>query len=86
MNNVIEIKKTVDIGRATVREIRIDLATNVAEFHYRLAGEGGAETREVLTQDLAQWPKYEALVADLLGKAEDDIGQEARKKLKNKEK
>jgi hypothetical protein len=79
------IQKTVDLGKFSIVEVRINLVTNIAEFLYDLTNKDGAVTKNVFTQDLSQWEKFAGMVADLCAKAGADIEKEAKKKLKDKE-
>ena len=84
-SNIIAIEKTVELGQATIYEVRIALDTKVAEFHYKLTN-GTDTTDEAFSIDLAQWSKFAGMVDDLLAKAATAIEAEAKGKLKNKEK
>lgn len=85
MATEILIQKTVDLGKATIKEVRIDLVTSIAEFHYELTDKNGAFSRELFTVDLSQWPKFAGMVTDLCDKAGQDIEKAAKKMLKDKQ-
>lgn len=81
----IVIQKTETLGKATIVEVRIDLVTSIAEFHYNLTDKGGQASRQLLTADLSQWPKFAGMVADLCDKASQDVEKAAKKMLKDKQ-
>ena len=78
------IQKTVDLGKIDIVEMRVDLVTNVAEFHYFLTDKNGNVTKSIFTQDLTHWEKFAGMVADLCAKSGPDIEKEAKIKLKEK--
>jgi hypothetical protein len=80
----IVIQKTETLGKATIIEVRIDLVTSIAEFHYNLTDKNGVVSPQLFTADLSQWPKFAGMVTDLCEKAGQDIEKAAKKTLKDK--
>ena len=80
------IQKVVEIGKFSIVEVRVDLITNIAEFHFVLTDKDGNKTKNLFTQDLSQWDKFSGMVADLCAKAGNDIEKDSKNKLKEKEK
>lgn len=81
----IVIQKTETLGKATIVEVRIDLVTSIAEFHYALTDKAGVVSPQLFTADLSQWPKFAGMVTDLCDKAGQDIEKAAKKMLKDKQ-
>jgi hypothetical protein len=81
----IVIQKTETLGKATIVEVRINLGTSIAEFHYDLTDKAGLVSKQLFTADLSQWPKFAGMITDLCEKAGQDIEKAAKKTLKDKQ-